>query len=959
MEFIGSDYQTKPLDSSMQDGKLLDLPKLADASANSIRQSIGEVQRINSTASNADAEAAGRKVVVQPKEGGGLVGALAGLGEVAVKYTEQQEKLAKERKKEEMAKAEKEYIIAANRLAASAPDYINKTNEGSIGYQRKIEELNTLYKDKVDGGVLQTQSLRMYSPIQQYQEQDITRLREEGKKIRDTNVQTLITQQIITVDTQLADLSNETDSTKAQTRVDNVYKVLTDTLVNSKLDGADKAVFINGVVTAIGKSSAAGAKIRGELMGAVRVINDTNLLIQQTEDMPVEQKNTLRLARLAILEPKIAKAYEDILDPAARRRADAEMARDQRELYNAAKQGTIDARKAFRISADYTQSMTAIYLKSDGTTRAAYKAAWQDIPALNAVVEAADNYDKDKSKLAALEGESRALSSTIAGLGKSDAKERLSWVQDAFKMPNLSLNISIASDLQDAVKNYAKALSQGTPAEVQKAQQEVEKFNKIALDAANDRVKFVQQEMKRVNTIWQPLDDLLKDPSKIEVALTRFRETTDNIKALEEQARQSTLRGQNSNFNMPQLAELQVGDVKFPLPFKAGTQVTYSGDYREWRGNRQHAGIDIAVPENTPLISPIGGVIATVRDDGNEGYGKFIDVRTPDGKYVRYAHLNTINVREGQQVLAGQVLGATGNTGSSTGAHLHMEVRNDMYGGVEATEDPIAWSVKNINNANRGLRARSGANTPEGVPPNAVPLSGAYLLDGKIYYTNGSAATPPYSNRNPIRDIPLPADKSKYVSSPEKNYGYQELAQNAPFRKELHRVAKSLGTPAQWLADAMAFETGGTFAASVTNSDGYTGLIQFGDEAAKDVGTTKYELRQMTNTEQLKYVEKFLKMRRDTYGLKYDKPEAIIMGIWGGVEHIQSYVRDPQSVRNVRDKNITFAEYVKRVGEHAGRKYQTSYDDKIRPVHTSYRASCAMCQALQRAGMGILPHEAP
>jgi hypothetical protein len=177
MEFIGSDYQTKPLDSSMQDGKLLDLPKLADASANSIRQSIGEVQRINSTASNADAEAAGRKVVVQPKEGGGLVGALAGLGEVAVKYTEQQEKLAKERKKEEMAKAEKEYIIAANRLAASAPDYINKTNEGSIGYQRKIEELNTLYKDKVDGGVLQTQSLRMYSPIQQYQEQDITRLR--------------------------------------------------------------------------------------------------------------------------------------------------------------------------------------------------------------------------------------------------------------------------------------------------------------------------------------------------------------------------------------------------------------------------------------------------------------------------------------------------------------------------------------------------------------------------------------------------------------------------------------------------------------------------------------------------------------------------------------------------------------------------------------------------------------
>jgi murein DD-endopeptidase MepM/ murein hydrolase activator NlpD len=950
MEFIGSDFQTKPLESGMQDGKLLDLPKLADASANSIRQSIGEVQRINSAASNADAEAAGRKVVVQQKEGGGFAGALVGLAEVGVKYIDNQ-------KKAEAAAAEKEYILEANKLAASAPDYINKTNEGSVGYQRKIEELNARYKGSVDASMLQTQSLRMYSPIQQYQEQDITRLREEGKKIRDTNVQTKITQQIITLDTQLADLANETDSTKAQSRVDNVYKVLTDTLVNGKFDEGDKQIFINGVVTAIGKSSSAGAKVRGELFSAVRTINDTNLLIQETENMPVEQKNTLRLNRLATLPPQIAKAYNDILDPAARRREDAQMARDQRELDNAAKQGTIDARKAFRITADYTQSMTAIYLKADGTTRAAYKAEWEGVPALMAVVEAADNYDKDKNKLSTLEGESRALASTIAGLGKSDAKERLSWVQDAFKLPSLSLNISVAQEFQEAVKNYTKSLAQGTPAEVQKAQQEVEKFNKIALDAVKDRANFVREDMKRVNSIWQPLDALLKDPAKIETALTRFRETTQNLNTQAEQARQSTLRGQNQNFNMPQLAELQVGDVKFPLPFKAGTQSSYSGDYGTDRGSHTHAGIDISVPENTPLISPIGGIISSAQTDA--GYGNFIDIRTPDGKYVRYAHLNTMNVREGQQVLAGQVLGVTGNTGRSTGAHLHMEVRNDLYGGVEKTEDPIAWSVKNINNANRGLRVRAGANTPEGVPPNAVPLMGAYLLNGKIVRSDGTSGTPSYNNRNPIRDIPLPADKSKYVSSPDKNYGYQELAQNASFRKEIYRVSRTLNTPTQWLADAMAFETGGTFGASVTNRLGYTGLIQFGDAAAKDVGTTKYELAQMTNTEQLKYVEKFLKMRSDAYGLKYDKPEAIIIGIWGGVEDIKNYVRDPQSVRNQTDGDTRFADYVKRLGEHAGRKYQTSYDDKIRPVHTSYRAACATCQGLQRASMGFIAHEAP
>jgi hypothetical protein len=207
--------------------------------------------------------------------------------------------------------------------------------------------------------------------------------------------------------------------------------------------------------------------------------------------------------------------------------------------------------------------------------------------------------------------------------------------------------------------------------------------------------------------------------------------------------------------------------------------------------------------------------------------------------------------------------------------------------------------------------------------------------------------------------MPLPADKNAYSSSPDKNYGYQELARNPAFRKELYRVAKSLNTPMQWLVDAMAFETGGTFAASITNDDGYTGLIQFGDEAAADVGTTTSALRSMSNTEQLKYVEKFLKMRSQAYGLKYDKPEAIIMGIWGRVVDIQNYVKDPQLVRNVRDRNISFSEYVKRLGEHAGRRYETSYEPKVAPIHTTYRGSCTMCQALIRSGSGLIPHQKP
>ena len=952
MEFIGSDFQTKPLDSGMQDGKLLDLPKLADASANSIRQSIGEVQRINSAASNADAEAAGRTVVAQPKEGGGIVGAITGIADIGLKYMDAQ-------KKAEAAAAEKEYIMEANKLAANAPTLINKTSEGGIGYQTKVDALNAKYAGRVDAGLLQTQSLRMYSPIQQYQEQGVKKLEEEGDKIRQAQVSTFVTTQVITMSTKLANLENEPDLEKRQTRLNDVYKIMTDSLVNSRLTPADKVYATNGILQVIGESAKKGATVGAELMSALRNITELNQFLQEVKDKSPEQQAQLKLSKYAtIRDPRIREAYKTILDPIEARRADIELLKQQNELDAAVRRGELDAKQAFEISIEANREFTAYYLLSDGNTRAAIRKETEGVPALEATILAADNYLKDRDKLDRLDGESKQLASVVAGLGKADAKERLSWVQDNFKSIAETLNISIASEYQEAVKKYVRDLQRGTPEEVQKAQAEVLKFNQLALDAANARIKQVEGEMRNTQSIWKPLDELLQDPKKGEVFRTRYRDVTKNLKNSVNQRNQLTLQGRNENFNMPQLAELQVGDVRLPLPFKAGTSVAFTAPYKEQRGNREHAGIDIAVPENTPLIAPISGVIVSARTD-DSGYGNFIDLRTPDGKILRFGHLNSMGVKEGQQVIAGQVIGKSGNTGDSTGAHLHFEVRNDLYGGAEVTEDPIAWSVKNINNSNRGVRARSGANTPTNAPPNAVPLSGAYLVNGQIVRNDGTSGTPSYDNRNPIRNIPLPADKSKYVSSPDKNYGYAELARNVPFRKELNRVAKTLNTPAQWLADAVAFETGGTFSSSITNASSYTGLIQFGDEAAADVGTTKAALAQMSNTEQLKYVEKFLKMRSDAYGLKYDKPEAIIVGIWGRVQDIQNYVRDPQSIRNVKDDNISFADYVKRVGEHAGRRYQTSYDDDIKPVHTQYRSSCTMCQALQRAGMGFLPHEAP
>lgn len=96
---------------------------------------------------------------------------------------------------------------------------------------------------------------------------------------------------------------------------------------------------------------------------------------------------------------------------------------------------------------------------------------------------------------------------------------------------------------------------------------------------------------------------------------------------------------------------------------------------------RLHAGVDYAVGTGTPLVAPADGVVSTAGTMG--GFGKVIMIsHYIDGQsYTTVsAHLSSINVSAGQAVSQGEVIGATGNTGNSTGPHLHFEVHVGGYG---------------------------------------------------------------------------------------------------------------------------------------------------------------------------------------------------------------------------------------------------------------------------------------
>jgi murein DD-endopeptidase MepM/ murein hydrolase activator NlpD len=101
-------------------------------------------------------------------------------------------------------------------------------------------------------------------------------------------------------------------------------------------------------------------------------------------------------------------------------------------------------------------------------------------------------------------------------------------------------------------------------------------------------------------------------------------------------------------------------------------------------GKRMHAGIDLAGKVGLRVYATGDGVVISAENSRN-GYGKEILIDHSFGYVSRYAHLQKINVKIGQKVRRGQYIGNLGNTGRSTGPHLHYEVllngrsQNPMY----------------------------------------------------------------------------------------------------------------------------------------------------------------------------------------------------------------------------------------------------------------------------------------
>ena len=217
------------------------------------------------------------------------------------------------------------------------------------------------------------------------------------------------------------------------------------------------------------------------------------------------------------------------------------------------------------------------------------------------------------------------------------------------------------------------------------------------------------------------------------------------------------------------------------LPFTAGTSVRVA---QGAHGNFSHKGgsanaIDFAVEEGTPVVAARAGVVISTREDSNTGCGdpscsdqaNYVIIDHGDGTFGRYWHLqqNGALVTVGQTVCAGELIALSGNTGFSTGPHLHFEVEDQRYTSLplrfdhaEGLDEPIFQQAEftSINqmpetcertiqpsDCTTDLFAHRGVILDPGLPCSIARINVAYSLSGTTLRPGGGLGVAIYSRR--------------------------------------------------------------------------------------------------------------------------------------------------------------------------------------------------------------------
>lgn len=553
------------------------------------------------------------------------------------------------------------------------------------------------------------------------------------------------------------------------------------------------------------------------------------------------------------------------------------------------------------------------------------------------------------------------------------------------------------------------------------------------------------------------LEDVnLSDPSKSSLTpfrnrfkeqINRYRQLTDNLPAAQKVGSGATspfnsgsvgLKPVTSQIGLtkttdgithrPIKAATSLQPVKwqgqtFASPFRAGTNVVISDDWGgpgspvHARRGRSHAGLDFAVPSGTPILAPVGGQVVNVRtqlDSKGRGYGKYVDIRIPDGRVMRLAHLSGSYVQIGDEIEPGQVIAKSGDSGSPGSYHLHFEIRDgqrEFY--FEGSSDPkqflalvksgyvTAAPRRNDSVVSTYNPLGQGVQPPPDVtlrPANSVSLPfGRFISNGFVYeptsqqqgasvrtventtatvtpkdtfpgglgglpfkqFIQNKAAVEAYNRANPIPEITVPS--SIYTADVKKsnvkgnNFGYAVLAKNPRWADKIVEFADWLGVPAVWVADILHFES--NLDPNNVNQFGCTGIAQFCDAQRDEFGGIN-KIKAAGFEGQIELLKKYFQK----WGLRGQiRTMADMYLAFQRPAHVKAFQRGDYSKLDQKDgngKSVRF--YIENyIGRETGRRYRVPQDRRssaIDTTHDKYKVGCKLCNQLVASNSPLIPH---
>ena len=202
----------------------------------------------------------------------------------------------------------------------------------------------------------------------------------------------------------------------------------------------------------------------------------------------------------------------------------------------------------------------------------------------------------------------------------------------------------------------------------------------------------IDAEVEEVTATPEPTEDEL-DPEPVTEYILHITVSSKSVDALADlyrftQDQRDILHQLLSEEMRPSLLALcggiAVADGELCWPLPGHTYISCHFGEVDAFGNAGHRGTDIPAPEGTPILAAHSGTVLV--SGWNDSYGNQVLLDNGAGLSTRYAHMTQTAVTAGKAVTAGQVIGYVGNTGDSTGFHLHFEL---MQGGVRV--DPLSF----------------------------------------------------------------------------------------------------------------------------------------------------------------------------------------------------------------------------------------------------------------------------